>query len=43
MMVPGPDRSIALARKIQVDVMFLKVDDSAKVVETNVGLFSETE
>ena len=43
MMVLGPERGIELARKIQVDVMFLEVDDSGKVAETSVGRFRTTE
>ncbi len=43
MMVLGADRGIELARKIQVDVMFLEVDEARKVVETSVGLFRKTE
>ncbi len=43
MMVLGTGRGIELARKMQVDVMFLEVDDAGKVIETSVGLFSRIE
>jgi FAD:protein FMN transferase len=43
LMVLGKDRGIELAKTIQIDVMFLEVDDSARIVDTSVGLFSETD
>lgn len=43
MMVLGPDRGIALARRCEVDVMFLDVDSSGKVVESSIGIFSDPE
>ena len=42
-LVPGPKRGIELARKIQVDVMFLEVEDAGRIVETSIGLVSKSE
>ena len=41
MMVLGRDRGIALARRCEVDVMFLDVDSSGKIVESSIGIFSD--
>ncbi len=43
MMVLGSERGIALARRCEVDVMFLDVDSSGKIVESSIGIFSDPE
>ena len=43
MMVLGSERGIALARRCEVDVMFLDVNSAGELVETSIGVFSDPE
>ncbi len=41
MMVLGAERGIDLARRWEVDVMFLDVDSSGKIAESSIGVFND--
>ena len=43
MMVLGAERGIDLAKRCEVDVMFLDVDSSGKIMESSLGVFSDPE